>query len=219
MKTSATMDAPGRATCCSHQRAKRGKGRDSFSDCGSGVSSTTGEIPEKPAVLINNISDHQVPGAYDQVLKGEIYLSIRNDIENCTSNFCAAGKPWSVHAPSPRERGAGWGEAPSSGHIDHDDLGIVERGDGHDALVFNRRAVAFGEPHAIDLDRTACRHEIAAPALGQTVFGRLAGFQGRAQHPCIGPDRQRVAVSVKAAGERHEMAGAVAFREWPGVPP
>src|ERR1700704_5770415 len=142
MNISAAIDAPGRATCCSHQRANHG------------------EIPEKPAVLINNISDHQVPGAYDQVLKGEIYLSIRNDIENCTSNFCAAGKPWSVHAPSPRERGEGWGEAQSSAHIDHDDLGIVERGDGHHALVLDRRAVALVEAHAIDLHRTARRYEI-----------------------------------------------------------
>src|SRR5260370_28860801 len=182
MKISATMDAPGRATCCSHQRAKRGKGGDSFSDCGSGVSSTTGEIPEKPAALINNISDHQVPGAYDQVLKGGIYLSVRNDIENCTSNFCAAGKPWSVPAPSPRERGEGWGEGQPSAHIDHDNLGIVERGDSHHALVLDRRAVALVEAHAIDLHRTARRYEITAPAVGQAILGNLAGLQGRAQH-------------------------------------
>src|SRR6267154_5969611 len=65
-----------------------------------------GEIPEKPAVLINNISDHQVPRPYDQVLKGGIYLSIRNDIENGASNSGATEnfRPSRLPLPASGER-------------------------------------------------------------------------------------------------------------------
>ena len=105
-----------------------------------------------------------------------------------------------------------------SAHIDHDDLGIFDCSDGHNAFVLDRRTVAFAETHAIDFDRAARRHEIAPPPLGQAIFRGLAGFERRTQHPRIGPDRQRVGIAVETAGERHQMPGAVALRERPCVP-
>src|SRR5262245_66116410 len=52
------------------------------------------------------------------------------------------------------------------------------------------------------------------PRLLRRIFSALAGFQRGGKHPRIGPDRLRVLVTGKAAGDGDELAiGAVPLRE------
>ena len=99
--------------------------------------------------------------------------------------------------PASKEARPGRSPRPScrrSSRVDHDDFGILDRGDGHDLDILDRRAVARAESHAVDLDRAAGRHQIAVAAGAEPVFGASAGLQRGAQHPGIGADRQRIGV-------------------------
>ena len=79
--------------------------------------------------------------------------------------------------------------------------------------ILDGGAVARIDPHAVDLDRTGGRDEIAVTLLAKRVVDGLAGLQRGAEHARLGADWQRVGVLIEAARERHEAPRAVALRK------
>src|ERR1700682_6728028 len=97
-------------------------------------------------------------------------------------------------------------------------FGIFQRGDLEPCLVADRDAVAGVDAHPVDLDRTRCRDQIEVAPLAGRVFRALAGLQRGGEHPRVGPDRPRVLVTLKSAGDGDEIAGAIRLRERLGAP-
>ncbi|PAV71726.1 hypothetical protein WR25_24658 [Diploscapter pachys] len=79
-------------------------------------------------------------------------------------------------------------------HVHQHQLAILQRGHPQHVLVRDRRAVAGVDPHAVDLDRARCRHQIAAPILAQRIVRAFARLQRRCDDAAVGADAQRIAV-------------------------
>ncbi len=114
------------------------------------------------------------------------------------------------------------GAAPEDGRrkplsrVDQNHLGILERLDAQQLFAEDRGAVAGVELHLVDLDRALGRHEIGVAGFAEWIIRRLAGLERRTDDARVGADWQRLFVVVKAAGQRHELAGFL--RERLGAP-
>ena len=74
----------------------------------------------------------------------------------------------------------------------------------HHPDIFDDRAVARINPHAVDLDRTGGGHEIPVTLLTKGIVNGFTDLQRSAQHARLSADWQRLIVVIEAARERHE---------------
>src|SRR6478735_9312490 len=102
--------------------------------------------------------------------------------------------------------------------VDQHDFRVCKGFDANDRLVLDRRAVARRQFDAPHLDLADGRDQVEVATGGERPFGFVARLEGRSGHARLGPDRQGVVVAREAAGQRHELAGAVALREGLGAP-
>ena len=72
-------------------------------------------------------------------------------------------------------------------------------------------AVAGVDANAIDFHGSRRGDEIGLARCGQRILRTLARFERCSDHTRIGTDRQRVAIAIVTARQRHELAGAIAL--------
>jgi hypothetical protein len=69
----------------------------------------------------------------------------------------------------------------------------------HHPDIFDDRAVARINPHAVDLDRTGGGHEIPVTVLAKGIVNGFTDLQRSAQHARLSADWQRLIVVIEAA--------------------
>ncbi len=105
------------------------------------------------------------------------------------------------------------------GRVDQHDFGVFQGRDLQHLLVLHGRAVAGVQAHAVDLDRAdrPAPDRRGGPCRARTRWSRRPSGSRRRRAPLVRIG-SAVVVAGEAAGQGHELAGAVALGEGLGAP-
>jgi hypothetical protein len=98
-------------------------------------------------------------------------------------------------------------------HVDHDQLGVLQRLHDEGLDIADRRAVPGFDPDAVDLDAPARRNQITAPVLAQLIDGALTRLKRRAEYAGVGAYRQGFFVGRNCPTQRNRNDGNPPVKE------
>src|SRR5712671_2655449 len=93
-------------------------------------------------------------------------------------------------------------------NIDHDHVCVLDCRDSDNVDIFDRRAVSGVNSDAVDVNGPRRRHQIGTPRFAKHILERFADLYPGAKQAGASPNRQCVAVAVKATRDCPETSRA-----------